>query len=66
MMLRLTAETAIHWMQIGLPLKMINIVIYTTNFIGINRDPMLHCFKNLKSKWITEWEEKENKVSVCC
>lgn len=63
-MLRLIVETAIHWMRIGLPLKVLKIVIFSRNNSNLENDPMLKYFKELKSKWESILEDDEDQPGV--
>ena len=65
MMMRLIIETAIHWMQIGLPLKLLKIVVFARDLKKISKDPLLEYFANLKGKCIAKME-KEEKAEVVC
>jgi len=51
MMLRLIVETAIHWMQIGLPLKILKIVVFSRDNKELDKNPLLAYYKELKQKW---------------
>ena len=64
-MLRLMVETAIHWMRIGLPLKVLKIVIFARYENEIEENPLLPYFADLKRKWmkIFEREQAQPKVS---
>ena len=59
MMLRLIVEAAVRWMKIGLPLKVLKIVIYDRNLGGVDKHPLLSYFRDLKVKW-GEIMAKEN------
>ncbi|XP_065058675.1 uncharacterized protein LOC135686383 isoform X2 [Rhopilema esculentum] len=59
MMLRLIVEAAVHWMKIGLPLKVLKIVVYDRNLGGVDKHPLLSYFRELKVKW-DEIMAKEN------
>ena len=66
MMLRLIVEAAVHWMKIGLPLKVLKIVIYDRNLGGVDKHPLLSYFRDLKVKWgeIMAKENEEPEVSM--
>ena len=63
-MLRLMVETAIHWMQIGLPLKILKIVIFARYENEIEENPLLLYFKDLKEKWVSIFEKEKAKPKV--
>jgi len=60
-MLRLMVETAIHWMLIGLPLKVLKIVIFARYENEIEENPLLPYFKDLKEKWMSIFEKEKAK-----
>ena len=53
-MLSLLVEAAIHWMEIGLLLQVLKIVIYQKDLKQVKDDPMLKAFASLKQKWMKE------------
>lgn len=66
MMLRLIVETAIHWMRIGLPLKILKIVIFSRDNSKIDSNPLLHYFKELNLKWSKILENDDDQPEVSC
>eukprot|EP00794_Sanderia_malayensis_P007282 gene7282-8093_t len=64
MMLRLIVEAAIHWMQIGLPLKILKIVIFAHDLTKIGKHPLLDYFDKLKQKWIKKMEKDKKDPEV--
>eukprot|EP00794_Sanderia_malayensis_P007284 gene7284-8097_t len=63
MILCLIVEAAIHWMQIGLPLRVLKIVAYTKDFKQIKGDNLLDNFQTLKKKWLVKEEQRRKKVN---
>lgn len=65
-MLRLIVEATIHWMQVGLPLKVLKIVVYTRhpdtpddNVLQLTR-----YFEELKKKWRNVWTSGDVTLTV--
>ena len=65
-MLKLIVETAIHWMQIGLLLKVLKIVIFARNLNHIDQNPLLSYFRNLNAKWVERMKKEEEEPEVSC
>ena len=63
-MLRLMVETAIHWMRVGLPLKLLKIVIFARYENEIEENPLLPYFKDLKEKWLGIFEREQTQPQV--
>ena len=65
-MLCLMVEAAIHWMQVGLPLKILKIVILARYESEISQHPLLSYFRDLKMQWsrIFMQEKAEPKVVI--
>ena len=63
-MLRLMVETAIHWMRIGLPLKILKIVIFARYENEIEENPLLPYFKDLKDKWTRIFDSEKAQTKV--
>ena len=63
-MLRLMVETAIHWMRIGLPLKILKIVIFARYENEIEENPLLPYFKDLKDKWMRIFDSEKAQTKV--
>ncbi len=57
-MLRLIVDAAVHWMQIGLPLKTLKIVVYAEPLDRIDENPLLQDFNALKQKWMDTFAKK--------
>ena len=57
-MIRLIVEAAIHWMQIGLPLKCLKVVVYTRHPSQPDKSvlELVKYFNALKKKWNKTWE----------
>lgn len=57
LMLRLIVEATIHWMQVGLPLKVLKIVVYTrhSDTPDDNVLQLTRYFEELKKKWRNVW-----------
>ena len=53
-MLRLIVEAAIKWINVGLPLRDIKIVIYSRNpaYPGSSEIELANCFQYLKNNWM--------------
>ncbi len=64
MMLRLIVEAAIHWMQIGLTLKVLKIVIFARDLNKINSHPLMSYFEALKEKWVLKMEKDKEEVGL--
>ena len=65
-MLKLIIETAIHWMEIGLPLKILKIVVFARNLNHIDQSPLLNYFRNLKGKWEERIKKEREEPEVSC
>ena len=65
--LSLLVEAAIHWMEIGLLLRLLKIVVYTKDLKQIKNDPMINCFAALKQTCLKEQAKKQkiDKVFEC-
>ena len=57
-------ETAIHWMRIGLPLKILKIVIFARYENEIEENPLLPYFKDLKDKWMGIFDREKAQPKV--
>ena len=60
-MLQLIIDAAINWMQTGLPLKLLKIVLYTNKPNNPDKNIMrvVQCFVHLKNKWLSKWKEEQ-------
>ena len=65
-MLRLIVETAIHWMQIGLPLKVLKIVVFSRDTRKTDQDPLLKYYRELKHKWVDILKKSRDQPQVSC
>ena len=67
MMLRIITEAAIKWIEVGLPLKVLKVVVYSRNPTLIDKDTfeLVEKFKNLKANWmkIKDRESEFHKVT---
>ena len=65
-MLRSIVDAAIHWMQIGLPLKVLKIVIYSKDPERDIATPhlLIGCFQRLKTRWEKYTEDEKRKAKV--
>ena len=63
-MLRLIVETAIHWMRIGLPLKVLKIVVFSRDNRKVDQDPLLKYYRELKLKWADILKESHDQPQV--
>jgi len=54
MMLRLIVTTAIHWIRVGLPLKLLKIVLFQreTEVINNENQKLVDHFEKLKEQWL--------------
>ena len=59
--LSLIVEAAIHWMEIGLLLRVLKIVVYVKDMKQVQGDVLLKKFRLLKDKWL---KEKENRKKL--
>ena len=66
MILTLLVEAAIHWMEVGLLLQILKIVIYQKDMKQTKDDPMLKVFSALKQKWLKEQAGRKKKAQVGC
>ena len=67
MMLRIITEAAIKWIEVGLPLKVLKVVVYSRNATVTGKDAfeLVQKFKDLKTNWmkIKDTESEFNKVT---
>ena len=66
-MLRFIVESAIHWMQIGLPLRLLKVVIFSRTPNDEKRtssDPLCSYFQEIKDKWLKKLEKEKTKKVV--
>ncbi len=61
LILRLILEAAIHWMQIGLPLRILKIVAYPKD---IDASPLVDYFGKLKRDWLIKEGKRKLKRKV--
>ena len=67
MILSLIVEAAIHWMEIGLFLELLKIVIYQKDVKQVKDDPLIKAFSTLKCNWLKEQaERKKRKLVFSC
>ena len=54
MMLRIITEAAIKWIEVGLPLKVLKVVVYSRNptLTGKDTFELVENFKDLKTNWM--------------
>ena len=54
MMLRIITEAAIKWIEVGLPLKVLKVVVYSRNptLTGKDTFELVEKFKDLKTNWM--------------
>ena len=67
MMLKLIVDAAINWMQTGLPLRLLKIVIFARDANKPDQIviSIMDQFKKLKEKWLENWKgEKVENVHV--
>eukprot|EP00795_Rhopilema_esculentum_P000775 gene776-10504_t len=57
--LSLIVEAAIHWMEIGLLLRVLKIVVYVKDMKQIQSDFLLKKFRLLKDQWLKEKESRK-------
>ena len=66
-MLRIITEAAIKWIEVGLPLKVLKVVVYSRNATVTGKDAfeLVQKFKDLKTNWmkIKDTESEFNKVT---
>ena len=61
MMLRLLVDSAVSWMEAGLPLKLLKIVLFSRKpeSPSANVKRTTEWFKQLKTNWVEKWKEKK-------
>ena len=62
-MMELLLDASIHWMQVGLPLKLLKVVLFTQNVNKLDAATLELCtfFAVQKEKWLSKW-----KINVPC
>ena len=60
MMLTLIVDAAVRWMEAGLPLKLLKIVLFARDpkSPGANVARTMQSFEQLRTKWTEKWKEK--------
>ena len=63
-MLRLIVDAAVRWMEAGLPLRLLKIVVFSrkpqTPDAAVKR--IVESFGQLRTKWMEKWKEKDSQV----
>ena len=64
LILSLLVEAAIHWMEIGLLLRILKIVVYTKDLKQVKDDPMVKHFSSLKQNWLKKQARRKESSQV--